>query len=603
MTVNAPAEELKISGAGSNGADILVPAPDAANGIPKEAQDSDDDADEDFPAVAAEDGASKKKKKRKGKPKKKTKKVQTDPPAIPISQLFPNNTYPKGEEVEYQDGNRYRRTDEEKRHLDKLNSDFLSDYRQAAEAHRQVRQWAQRNIKPGQTLLEIANGIEDSVRRLVGHDGLTEGDSLIAGMGFPTGLNIDNIVAHYSPNATCKTVLGQNNVLKVDIGIHVGGRIVDSAFTMAFDPMYDNLLAAVKDATNTGVREAGIDVRVGELGGYIQEAMESYECEISGTVHPIKAIRDLCGHTILPYSIHGSKNVPLIKTNDMTKMEEGDVFAIETFGSTGSGRYIEAGEVSHYALRRDAHPANLTLSSARSVLGAIKKNFSTIPFCRRYLDRIGQEKYLFGLNHLVKAGIVEDYPPLVEKQGTYTAQFEHSSYEIRTRIFSYFQDPRVIGPGHLSFGRQKDRRYDSLGGREAAIERSSAIAHARLACRRLNQAATEFLCPEPTVTFDHASLDELERMLRNPLVRRSVHGLRLNLTYRPKGLAEDEEMFARSRIQNLLRLASHEEDEVRMYKAVYNAWRDSKDDTDHESARYQQILRDGHAQYQQKHKV
>jgi methionyl aminopeptidase len=121
----------------------------------------------------------------------------------------------------------------------------------------------------------------------------------------------------------------------VDIGVHVNGRIVDSAFTMAFDPVYDNLLAAVKDATNTGVREAGIDVRVGELGGHIQEAMESYECEINGTTYPIKPIRNLCGHNILPYSIHGTKSIPAVKTNDTTKMEEGDVFAIETFGSTG----------------------------------------------------------------------------------------------------------------------------------------------------------------------------------------------------------------------------------------------------------------------------
>ena len=231
----------------------------------------------------------------------------------------------------------------------------------------------------------------------MGHDGLTEGDSLIAGMGFPTGLNIDNVVAHYSPNAGCKTVLKESNVLKVDIGIHVGGRIVDSAFTMAFDPVYDNLLAAVKDATNTGVREAGIDVRVGELGGLIQEAMESYECEINGKTHPIKAVRNLCGHTILPYSIHGTKTVPFVKSNDTTKMEEGDVFAIETFGSTGVGRYVEGGEVSHYALRGDANRKDLTLASARNVLGAIKKNFSTIPFCRRYLDRIGQEKYLLGV--------------------------------------------------------------------------------------------------------------------------------------------------------------------------------------------------------------
>ena len=32
------------------------------------------------------------------------------------------------------------------------------------------------------------------------------------------------------------------------------GRIVDCAWTVAFNPKYDQLLAAVKDATNTGIR-------------------------------------------------------------------------------------------------------------------------------------------------------------------------------------------------------------------------------------------------------------------------------------------------------------------------------------------------------------
>lgn len=64
------------------------------------------------------------------------------------------------------------------------------------------------------------------------------------------------------------------------------GRIVDSAFTLTFDPVYDNLLAAVRDATNTGVREAGIDVRMGDIGAAIQEVMESYEVEIGGKTYP-----------------------------------------------------------------------------------------------------------------------------------------------------------------------------------------------------------------------------------------------------------------------------------------------------------------------------
>ncbi|KAI1466180.1 peptidase [Daldinia caldariorum] len=430
MAAKAPSDELEklsVSEGAANGK-AAGGTNGAQNGDAADhsGEESEDDADEQTTEPAP--GAAKKKKNKKKKPKKKKKAptTQTDPPSVLLSQLFPNNTYPKGEEVEYTDENRYRTTSEEKRHLDNLNTDFLIDYRHAAETHRQVRQWAQKTIKPGQTLTEIAEGIEDSIRRLVGHDGLSEGDAKIAGVGFPTGLNLDHITAHYTPNAGNKTVLQQSNVMKVDIGVHVNGRIVDSAFTMAFDPMYDNLLAAVKDATNTGVKEAGIDVRLGELGGYIQEAMESYECEINGTTYPIKSIRNLTGHTILPYSIHGTKSVPIVKTQDNTKMEEGDVFAIETFGSTGNGYVRDEGEVSHYALRSDAPKVDLRLSSAKSLLNVIKKNFGTIPFARRYLDRLGQEKYLLGLNNLVQSGIVEDYPPLLDKKGSYTAQFEHT---------------------------------------------------------------------------------------------------------------------------------------------------------------------------------
>ena len=135
-----------------------------------------------------------------------------------------------------------------------MHNDFLNEYRQGAEVHRQVRQWAQKNIKPGQTLTEIAEGIEDSVRALTGHQGLEEGDNIKGGMGFPTGLSINHCAAHYTPNAGNKTVLQQDDVMKVDFGSHINGRIVDSAFTMTFNPVYDNLLAAVKDATNTGIR-------------------------------------------------------------------------------------------------------------------------------------------------------------------------------------------------------------------------------------------------------------------------------------------------------------------------------------------------------------
>lgn len=74
-----------------------------------------------------------------------------------------------------------------------------------------------------------------------------------------------------------------------------------------------------------------------DIGAAIQEAMESYEVELNGTMHPVKCIRNLNGHNIEQHVIHGGKSVPIVKGTDQTKMEEGEVFAIETFGSTGKG--------------------------------------------------------------------------------------------------------------------------------------------------------------------------------------------------------------------------------------------------------------------------
>ena len=213
--------------------------------------------------------ASGKKKKRKRSKKKKVKTTtlpgtdlkQSIPPCVLLSSLFPSGNYPTGELVPYD--NTSRTTDEELRYNSRLwDSDFLSNYRQAAEIHSQTRQYAQSHlIKPGATLLSIANGIEDAVRTLSGHQGLDESDALKAGMGFPTGLCLNNVAAHWTPNPGQKDViLGKDDVLKVDFGVHVGGRIVDSAFTVAFDPTYDNLLAAVKDATNTGVQVSACQI-------------------------------------------------------------------------------------------------------------------------------------------------------------------------------------------------------------------------------------------------------------------------------------------------------------------------------------------------------
>ena len=85
------------------------------------------------------------------------------------------------------------------------------------------------------------------------------------------------------------------------------------------------------------MQTAGVDVRICDVSAAIQEAMESHEVEIRGKTYPVKPVRNLSAHDIVQYHIHGGKSIPFVKNSDQTKMEAGEVYAIETFGSTGRG--------------------------------------------------------------------------------------------------------------------------------------------------------------------------------------------------------------------------------------------------------------------------
>ncbi|XP_051118218.1 methionine aminopeptidase 2A-like isoform X2 [Andrographis paniculata] len=364
--------------------------------------------------------ATRKKKKKSKSKKKKGPPQQTDPPTMPVADLSASGEFPEGEIQQYKDDNLWRTTSEEKRNLERLEQPNYNSLRLAAEVHRQVRNYIRQIVKPGMLMIDLCEALEDTVRRLISENGLK------AGIAFPTGCSLNWVAAHWTPNTGDKTVLQYDDVMKLDFGTHIDGHIVDSAFTVAFNPMFDPLLEASREATNTGVKEAGIDVRLCDVGAAIQEVMESYEVEINGKVFQVKSIRNLNGHSIGSYQIHGEKSVPTVKGGEQTKMEEGEVYAIETFGSTGKGYVREDLECSHYMKNSDVGHIRLRLPRAKQLLATIDKNFSTLAFCKRYLDRLGETKYLMALKNLCDTGIVQPCPPVCDIKGSYVSQFEHT---------------------------------------------------------------------------------------------------------------------------------------------------------------------------------
>jgi len=153
--------------------------------------------------------------------------------------------------------------DAEMRAKEQMTFEDLNDLRKAAEVHRQTRKYAQKIIRPGMKIMDICNEIEASNMRLIEAQGIERGKA------FPTGASLNHVAAHWTPNIGDETVLQYDDVMKIDYGTHIRGIMTDCAFTVAFNPEYDELLKAVKAATETGIKAAGIDARLGEIGGEI----------------------------------------------------------------------------------------------------------------------------------------------------------------------------------------------------------------------------------------------------------------------------------------------------------------------------------------------
>lgn len=223
--------------------------------------------------------------------------IPRTPPTIPIDEQFPTHKYPVGLISTYEGPHSHRTAGNDFKMKENLFETEYNNLRRAAECHRQVRRYAQSFIRPGISYMEIVTRVEDAVRKLI------KANKLEAGLAFPCGCSINNCAAHFAPNKGDTKILDKNDVVKIDFGTHINGYLIDCAFTVAFNPEYDNLLEASKEATRTGIKEAGIDARFDEIGERIQETMESHEVEIKGKVHPIKCVQNLNGHLVGRYRV------------------------------------------------------------------------------------------------------------------------------------------------------------------------------------------------------------------------------------------------------------------------------------------------------------
>ena len=304
----------------------------------------------------------------------------------------------------------------------------LNDAIKGASVHKKVSKKVFEYVMPNMTLKEIVRFIEKSIREETSFDPLAP---LNAGIGFPVGVGVNNCVAHYTPNyEDSDYMISNNDIIKIDYGVHYNGMIIDSAFTLHFDSKYDEFINISKEATDIAIKHSGPDAVLGEIGGKVEEFIKSKEITIDGKVYPLTVMKDLSGHLIKPFEIHAGKAVPNIAINYPLRMMEGEFYAIEPFITTGNGKSILGGPNSHFMIDKNGINGmnRMNISSEKDFYNIIYQNYKTLPFCQKWLYDLGKEDYNLLLKNLENKRIIKSYPPIYDIDKSIVSQFEHTIY-------------------------------------------------------------------------------------------------------------------------------------------------------------------------------
>lgn len=282
---------------------------------------------------------------------------------------------------------------------------MYQNYKKSGTIHKIIQKNVRDKFDKFYNTLEIVEFIEDQIKTYSKYD---ENKPLNAGIAFPVGISINDVAAHDTPSNNHK-LINKDDLLKIDYGIHINGCISDGAFSICPSGKYDELIKISEGATNIGIKNSGPDCILGEIGGYIQEYIESKEITIDHKIYQIKSIYDLSGHNMAPYIIHLNKAVPNIRIPYYERMKEDEVFAIETFPTTGSGDIYNCSECNHFMIeQKNVHNIN----EETKKIYDIRK---TLAFCPRWFN-VPQDKY------------ISKFPILKTTDGGRVAQYEKTIY-------------------------------------------------------------------------------------------------------------------------------------------------------------------------------
>lgn len=271
----------------------------------------------------------------------------------------------------------------------------------AGKIAQELRKYAREIIVKDKPLFEIATLIDAKITHLG------------AKPAFPVNLSINEVAAHYTPSVGDSFLA--HGLIKVDIGISVDGYIADTAFTLDLDNLDVNkkLIEASEAAVSASVKEFAVGKRLTEIGGKISEAIAKFG---------FNSIANLSGHSIERFVVHAGWTVPNYDSGQTDTLEEG-LYATEPFATNGNGRVRDGGKSGIFRIDGQG---NVRDRFAREVFAWIQDEYKTLPFASRWVHAKFGSRGMLAMKQLEQAGVLYQYPQLVEASGGKVAQAEHT---------------------------------------------------------------------------------------------------------------------------------------------------------------------------------
>ena len=236
-------------------------------------------------------------------------------------------------------------------------------------------------------------------------------------LAFPVQTSVNEVAAHDCPSPEDERTYATGDIVKLDVGVHVDGYVVDTATTVAVGATTPPpLVLAARAALEAALQVAGPNVPIWRLSAAIATTLRTFG---------VRPMRNLCGHHVGRYTVHCPPPVPNLPEDADGRLMVGSAVAIEPFATEGPGRVAEEGEPQVFRLppEKDPGPAGPALPAAlREAIVA----FRGLPFSRRDLRGFPRTEVEAALRGLRERTVLHAYAPLVETTRRKVAQAEHT---------------------------------------------------------------------------------------------------------------------------------------------------------------------------------